>query len=93
MEYWEQKRFRDKFNDKKLEDLRNLRIIKDICQNEDFTRLVVNNKLWNKMLINLEKKEVENIIFNWIIASKKYNVKSELVYLLKEFIKASKVMH
>ena len=93
MEYWEQKRLRDKFNEKKLEDLRNLRIIKDICQNEDFTRLVVNNKLWNKMLINLEKKEVENIIFNWIIASKKYNVKSELVYLLKEFIKASKVMH
>ena len=93
MEYLEQKRFRDNFSDKKLKDLRNLRIIKEICQNEDFTRLVVNNKLWNKMLINLEKKEVENIIFNWIISCKKYNVKSELIILLKEFIKASKVMH
>ena len=92
MEYLEQKRFRDNFSEKRLKDLRNLRIIKDICQNEDFTRLVVNNKLWNKMLINLEKKEVENIIFNWIIASKKYNVKSELIILLKEFIKASKVL-
>ena len=90
MEFWEQKRFRE---DKKLDDLRNLRIIKEICQNDDFIRLVLCNKLWNKMLNNLEKKEIGNIVFNWVIALKKYNNKSEIIILLKEFIKASKVMH